>query len=76
MYNKIRALKYHTVGTAQKSNRKIPHCQNSSKIQLKNTTLSEQLKNPTEKSHTVRTAQKSNRKIVYQGTIDISNTNT
>jgi hypothetical protein len=40
------------LGTAaQKSNRKIPNCRNSSKIQQKNTKLSEHLKNPTEKSY-------------------------
>jgi hypothetical protein len=39
----------HTVGTITKSNRKIPHCGNNSKIQWKNTTLSEQFQNPIEK---------------------------
>ena len=29
---KWKAEKYHTVGTVQRSNRKIPHCRNSSKI--------------------------------------------
>jgi hypothetical protein len=29
--------KYNTVGKVPKSNRKIPHCWNSSKIQKKNT---------------------------------------
>jgi hypothetical protein len=40
--------KYHTVGTVPKSNIKIPHCGNSSKIKYKNTTLWEQFQNPTE----------------------------
>ena len=30
--NKMKNKKYHTVGTVPKSNRKIPHCRNSSKI--------------------------------------------
>jgi hypothetical protein len=47
--------KYHTVRTGPKSNRKIPHCQNRSKIVKKNTTLSEQVQNCKEKYHTVRT---------------------
>jgi hypothetical protein len=29
---KIKYKKYHIVGTVPKANRKIPHCQNSSKI--------------------------------------------
>jgi hypothetical protein len=57
--------KYNTVGTAPKSNRKIQHCRDSSKIQQKNTTLLEQLQNPIEKYNTVGTAPKSNRKIQH-----------
>ena len=38
--------------------KKIPHCQNSSKIISENTTLSEQCRNHAEKYHTVRTVPK------------------
>jgi hypothetical protein len=57
--------KCHTVGTVPKSNRKIAHCQNNSKIQYKNVTLWEQFQNLIEKCHTVRTVPKSNRKIPH-----------
>jgi hypothetical protein len=44
--------------TVPKSCRKIPHCQNSSEIMSKNTTLSEQFRNHVEKYHTIRTVPK------------------
>ena len=56
--------KYHTVRAFPKLCRKIPHCQNSSEIMYKNTTLSEQFRNYVEKYHTVRTIPKSCSKIL------------
>jgi hypothetical protein len=55
--------KYNTVRAVPKLCRKIPHCQNSSEIMQKNTTLSEQFRNYVEKYHTVRTIPKSCSKI-------------
>jgi len=59
----IHEEKYNTVRAVPKSCRKIPHCQNSSEIISKNTTLSEQYRNHAEKYHTVRTVPKSGKKI-------------
>jgi hypothetical protein len=47
--------KYNTLRVVPKSCRKIPHCQNSSEIISKNTTLLAQFRNPVEKYRTVLT---------------------
>ena len=57
--------RYNTVRAVPKLCRKIPHCQNSSEIMQKNTTLSEQFRYYVEKYHTIRTVQNSCRKIPH-----------
>ena len=66
--------KYHTVTTVPQSNRKIPHCHNSSTVQQKNVTLSQQFHSPIEKYHTVTTVPQSNRKHLSRGQSDTPTT--
>ena len=62
--------KYDTIGTVPKSNRKIRQYRNSSEIQQKNTTVSEQFRNPIEKLQKKLIKKKQKRTIVERGKSD------
>ena len=56
---------YHTLGTVPKSKHKISHHRNSSKVQTKHITSSEQFQSPNTKYHTLGTVPKSKHKISH-----------